>query len=253
MASDKEADQRRLYEAKNKEYTATLKRMIFAPKEEREAIKREAEQIRRCLDGFIFADENPPENEDNLENEARPAGGERGGKLNGASHTLKTTNQIQTLVIQLPAEANAVDAIETADAGSARQTIAQARPASRQTPVIYEGNHLRDKKNFIDQQSYGANPRNVLRPDACKVEEYANTCARMFGGEPRSTKKKCASKIHQAFAIGIDAETVLFEIEDSALNGEKPLNLFCWRMNKRINEAGRGIEREELRRGAPAN
>lgn len=253
MASDKEAEQRRLYEAKNREYVATLKRMIFAPKEEREAIRQEAEQIKRSLDGFIFAEKRPPENEDNLNAETRQNSGGRGGKLNGASHTLKTADQTQTLVIQLPAEASAVDAIETADAGSARQTIAQARPASRQTPVIYEGNHLRDKKNSADPQSYGANPRNILRPDARKVEEYASACARMFGGEPRSTKKKCASKIHRAFAIGIDAETILFEIEDSALNGEKPLNLFCWRMNKRINEAGRGIKREELRRGAPAN
>lgn len=245
-----EADQKRLYEETHQQWMGILKRLIWAKGEERQHLIEERDRLKQALDGYEF---NPPDTNNNLENEARPLGGERGGKLNGASHIQKSEDGTKTLVIDLAEIASGVDATKSAKAGSA-PTQRQARPASPNTPVIDEGSRLMEKRNVADQQRLSPNPRNIVKPDAGKVEEYASACARMFNEEDlRATKKKCASKIHKALAVGIDAETILFEIEDSAQQGEKPLNLFCWRMNKRIGEALNGVDRSAIRRGAPAN
>lgn len=245
-----EADQKKLYEETHQQWMGILKRLIWAKGEERQHLIEERDRLKQALDGYEF---NPPDTNNNLENEARPLGGERGGKLNGASHIQKSEDGTKTLVIDLAEIASGVDATKSAKAGSA-PTQRQARPASPNTPVIDEGSRLMEKRTVADQQRLSPNPRNIVKPDAGKVEEYASACARMFNEEDlRATKKKCASKIHKALAVGIDAETILFEIEDSAQQGEKPLNLFCWRMNKRIGEALNGVDRSAIRRGAPAN
>lgn len=245
-----EADQKKLYEETHQQWMGILKRLIWAKGEERQHLIEERDRLKQALDGYEF---NPPDTNNNLENEARPLGGERGGKLNGASHIQKSEDRTKTLVIDLAEIASGVDATKSAKAGSA-PTQRQARPASPKTPVIDEGSRLMEKRTVADQQRLNPNPRNIVKPDAGKVEEYASACARMFNEEDlRATKKKCASKIHKALAVGIDAETILFEIEDSAQQGEKPLNLFCWRMNKRIGEALNGVDRSAIRRGAPAN
>lgn len=245
-----EADQKKLYEETHQQWMGILKRLIWAKGEERQHLIEERDRLKQALDGYEF---NPPDTNNNLENEARPLGGERGGKLNGASHIQKSEDGTKTLVIDLAEIASGVDATKSAKAGSA-PTQRQARPASPKTLVIDEGSRLMEKRTVADQQRLNPNPRNIVKPDAGKVEEYASACVRMFNEEDlRATKKKCASKIHKALAVGIDAETILFEIEDSAQQGEKPLNLFCWRMNKRIGEALNGVDRSAIRRGAPAN
>lgn len=245
-----EADQIRLYEEAHRQWMGILKRLIWAKGEERQRLIEERDRLKKALDGYEF---NPPDTNNNLENEARPLGGERGGKLYGASHTQKSEDGTKTLVIDLAEIASGVDATKLAKAGSA-PTQRQARPASPNTPVINEGSRLMEKRAVADQQRLSPNPRNIVKPDAGKVEEYASACVRMFNEDDlRATKKKCASKIHKALAVGINAETILFEIEDSAQRGEKPLNLFCWRMNKRIGEALNGVDRSAIRRGAPAN
>lgn len=245
-----EADQKKLYEETHQQWMGILKRLIWAKGEERQHLIEERDRLKQALDGYEF---NPPDTNNNLENEARPLGGERGGKLYGASHIQKSEDGTKTLVIDLAEIASGVDATKSAKAGSA-PTQRQARPASPNTPVIDEGSRLMEKRTVADQQRLSPNPRNIVKPNAGKVEEYANACVRMFNEEDlRATKKKCASKIHKALAVGIDAETILFEIEDSAQQGEKPLNLFCWRMNKRIGEALNGVDRSAIRRGAPAN
>lgn len=245
-----EADQKKLYEETHQQWMGILKRLIWAKGEERQHLIEERDRLKQALDGYEF---NPPDTNNNLENEARPLGGERGGKLYGASHIQKSEDGTKTLVIDLAEIASGVDATKSAKAGSA-PTQRQARPASPNTPVIDEGSRLMEKRTVADQQRLSPNPRNIVKPNAGKVEEYANACVRMFNEEDlRATKKKCASKIHKALAVGIDAETILFEIEDSAQQGEKPLNLFCWRMNKRIGEALSGVDRSAIRRGAPAN
>lgn len=245
-----EADQKRLYEETHQQWMGILKRLIWAKGEERQHLIEERDRLKQALDGYEF---NPPDTNNNLENEARPLGGERGGKLNGASHIQKSEDGTKTLVIDLAEIASGVDVTKSAKAGSA-PTQRQARPASPNTPVINEGSRLMEKRTVADRQRLSPNPRNIAKPDAGKVEEYASACVRMFNEDDlRATKKKCASKIHKALAVGIDAETILFEIEDSAQQGEKPLNLFCWRMNKRIGEALSGVDRSAIRRGAPAN
>lgn len=245
-----EADQKRLYEETHQQWMGILKRLIWAKGEERQHLIEERDRLKQALDGYEF---NPPDTNNNLENEARPLGGERGGKLYGASHIQKSEDGTKTLVIDLAEIASGVDATKSAKAGSA-PTQRQARPASPKTPVIDEGSRLMEKRTVADQQRLSPNPRNIVKPNAGKVDEYASACVRMFNEDDAiSTKKKCASKIHKALAVGIDAETILFEIEDSAQQGEKPLNLFCWRMNKRIGEALSGVDRSAIRRGAPAN
>ena len=245
-----EADQKKLYEETYQQWKSVFKSLLPTKGEERQRLKEECDRLKKALDGYIF---NPPDTSNNLENQARPLGGERGGKLNGASHIQKSEDGTKTLVIDLAEIASGVDATKSAKAGSA-PTQRQARPASPKTPVIDEGSRLMEKRTVADQQRLNPNPRNIVKPDAGKVEEYASACVRMFNEEDlRATKKKCASKIHKALAVGIDAETILFEIEDSAQQGEKPLNLFCWRMNKRIGEALNGVDRSAIRRGAPAN
>lgn len=245
-----EADQKKLYEETYQQWKSVFKSLLPTKGEERQRLKEECDRLKKALDGYIF---NPPDTNNNLENEARPLGGERGGKLYGASHIQKSEDGTKTLVIDLAEIASGVDATKSAKAGSA-PTQRQARPASPNTPVIDEGSRLMEKRTVADQQRLSPNPRNIVKPNAGKVEEYANACVRMFNEEDlRATKKKCASKIHKALAVGIDAETILFEIEDSAQQGEKPLNLFCWRMNKRIGEALSGVDRSAIRRGAPAN
>lgn len=245
-----EADQKKLYEETHQQWMGILKRLIWAKGEERQHLIEERDRLKQALDGYEF---NPPDTNNNLENEARPLGGERGGKLYGASHIQKSEDGTKTLVIDLAEIASGVDATKSAKAGSA-PTQRQARPASPNTSVIDEGSRLMEKRTVADQQRLSPNPRKIVKPDAGKVEEYASACVRMFNEEDlRATKKKCASKIHKALAVGIDAETILFEIEDSAQQGEKPLNLFCWRMNKRIGEALSGVDRSAIRRGAPAN
>lgn len=245
-----EADQKKLYEETHQQWMGILKRLIWAKGEERQHLIEERDRLKQALDGYEF---NPPDTNNNLENEARPLGGERGGKLNGASHIQKSEDGTKTLVIDLAEIASGVDATKSAKAGSA-PTQRQARPASPKTPVTDEGSRLMEKRTVADQQRLSPNPRNIVKPNAGKVDEYASACVRMFNEDDAiSTKKKCASKIHKALAVGIDAETILFEIEDSAQQGEKPLNLFCWRMNKRIGEALNGVDRSAIRRGAPAN
>jgi hypothetical protein len=245
-----EADQKRLYEETHQQWMGILKRLIWAKGEERQHLIEERDRLKQALDGYEF---NPPDTNNNLENEARPLGGERGGKLYGASHIQKSEDGAKTLVIDLAEIASGVDATKSAKAGSA-PTQRQARPASPKTPITDEGSRLMEKRTVADQQRLSPNPRNIVKPNAGKVDEYANACVRMFNEDDAiSTKKKCASKIHKALAVGIDAETILFEIEDSAQQGEKPLNLFCWRMNKRIGEALSGVDRSAIRRGAPAN
>lgn len=255
---DKAPEQQDLYEKTRKRWIDTMRSKIGASQAEREEIKAKEQELLKTLRGFeqFFNNrdgQRPPDTNNNLENEARPLGGERGGKLNGASHASKSDEKTQTLVIDLAEIASGVDATKSAKAGSA-PTQRQARPASPNTPVIDEGSRLMEKRTVADQQRLSPNPRNIVKPNAGKVEEYANACVRMFNEDDAiSTKKKCASKIHKALAVGIDAETILFEIEDSAQQGEKPLNLFCWRMNKRIGEALSGVDRSAIRRGAPAN
>lgn len=245
-----EADQKKLYEETYQQWKSVFKSLLPTKGEERQRLKEECDRLKKALDGYIF---NPPDTNNNLENEARPLGGERGGKLYGASHIQKSEDGTRTLVIDLAEIASGVDATKSAKAGSA-PTQRQARPASPNTSVIDEGSRLMGKRTVADQQRLSPNPRNIVKPNAGKVEEYANACVRMFNEEDlRATKKKCASKIYKALAVGIDAETILFEIEDSAQQGEKPLNLFCWRMNKRIGEALSGVDRSAIRRGAPAN
>jgi len=253
-----EAEQQDLYEKTRKEWIGLIRSKIGASQAEREEIKAKEQEFLKTLRGFeqFFNNrdgQRPPDTNNNLENEARPLGGERGGKLYGASHIQKSEDGTKTLVIDLAEIASGVDATKSAKAGSA-PTQRQARPASPNTSVIDEGSRLMEKRTVADQQRLSPNPRNIVKPNAGKVEEYANACVRMFNEEDlRATKKKCASKIHKALAVGIDAETILFEIEDSAQQGEKPLNLFCWRMNKRIGEALSGVDRSAIRRGAPAN
>lgn len=245
-----EAEQQELYKETRQRWIDAMRQIIHAKGEKRQHLIEERDRLKKALDGYEF---NPPDTNNNLENEARPLGGERGGKLNGASHIQKSEDETKTLVIDLAEIASGVDATKSAKAGSA-PTQRQARPASPKTPVIDEGSRLIEKRTVADQQRLSPNPRNIVKPNAGKVEEYANACVRMFNEEDlRATKKKCASKIHKALAVGIDAETILFEIEDSAQQGEKPLNLFCWRMNKRIGEALNGVDRSAIRRGAPAN
>ena len=245
-----EAEQQELYKETRQRWIDAMRQIIHAKGEKRQHLIEERDRLKQALDGYEF---NPPDTNNNLENEARPLGGERGGKLYGASHIQKSEDGTKTLVIDLAEIASGVDATKSAKAGSA-PTQRQARPASPNTSVIDEGSRLMEKRTVADQQRLSPNPRNIVKPDAGKVEEYASACARMFNEEDlRATKKKCASKIHKALAVGIDAETILFEIEDSAQQGEKPLNLFCWRMNKRIGEALNGVDRSAIRRGAPAN
>ena len=245
-----EAEQQELYKETRQRWIDAMRQIIHAKGEKRQHLIEERDRLKQALDGYEF---NPPDTNNNLENEARPLGGERGGKLYGASHIQKSEDGTKTLVIDLAEIASGVDATKSAKAGSA-PTQRQARPASPNTSVIDEGSRLMEKRTVADQQRLSPNPRNIVKPDAGKVEEYASACARMFNEEDlRATKKKCASKIHKALAVGIDAETILFEIEDSAQQGEKPLNLFCWRMNKRIGEALSGVDRSAIRRGAPAN
>ena len=245
-----EAEQQELYKETRQRWIDAMRQIIHAKGEKRQHLIEERDRLKQALDGYEF---NPPDTNNNLENEARPLGGERGGKLYGASHIQKSEDGTKTLVIDLAEIASGVDATKSAKAGSA-PTQRQARPASPKTPVIDEGSRLMEKRTVADQQRLSPNPRNIVKPNAGKVEEYANACVRMFNEEDlRATEKKCASKIHKALAVGIDAETILFEIEDSAQQGEKPLNLFCWRMNKRIGEALSGVDRSAIRRGAPAN
>lgn len=255
---DKAPAQQDLYEKTYKEWLGLIRPKIGASQAEREEIKAKEQELLKTLRGFeqFFNNrdgQRPPDTNNNLENEARPLGGERGGKLYGASHIQKSEDGTKTLVIDLAEIASGVDATKSAKAGSA-PTQRQARPASPKTPVIDEGSRLMEKRTVADQQRLSPNPRNIVKPNAGKVDEYASACVRMFNEDDAiSTKKKCASKIHKALAVGIDAETILFEIEDSAQQGEKPLNLFCWRMNKRIGEALSGVDRSAIRRGAPAN
>ena len=245
-----EAEQQELYKETRQRWIEAMRQIIHAKGEKRQHLIEERDRLKKALDGYEF---NPPDTNNNLENEARPLGGERGGKLYGASHIQKSEDGTKTLVIDLAEIASGVDATKSAKAGSA-PTQRQARPASPNTPVMDEGNQLRRKEDVLEPIRQTANPRNIVKPDAGKVEEYASACVRMFNEDDlRATKKKCASKIHKALAVGIDAETILFEIEDSAQRGEKPLNLFCWRMNKRIGEALNGVDRSAIRRGAPAN
>lgn len=255
---DKAPEQQDLYEKTRTEWKELMRSKIGTSQAEREEIRAKEQELLKTLRGFeqFFNNrdgQRPPDTNNNLENEARPVGGVRGGKLYGASHASKSDEKTQTLVIDLAEIAGEVDATKPAKAGSAPTHLRQARPASLNTPVHDEGSLLDEKRSCNDRDGLGSNPRNIVKPDAGKVEEYASACVRMFREpDPTATKKKCAQKIYTAMAQGVKPSTILFEIEDSAEHGEKPLNLFCWRMNKLIGEASNGVDRRAIRRGAPA-
>lgn len=238
-----EHEQQELYAETRKKWLATLKRAIHADKEERQQLREEADRLKKALEGYQF---NPPDTQNNLNEQAHSQGGERGGKLYGASHAQNSEQQNLTLVLdKTEKDCGSVELERNREAGSLRPSKAQRRPASAKPLVIYEGDQLNGSEAPTKFKRC-ADTLVICQPDSAKVDEMAQACVRMFGGEPISTRKKCASKIYNALKAGISEQSILFEIEDSAEQGREPIGLFCYRMNKLIGTAQQACDKRSI-------
>lgn len=193
-----------------KRYAEALKKRTFASnEEERDNARIEAKALLEQLH------EIEKQSLNNSENEAARVGG-RGGKMYGASHTLKS--------------------FEEPEAGSARPHEAQALTACQIGEEEREGRPL--KSEGVQLNKFGTRKQ----IDTEKVEELAEACVRMFGeADPIATKKKCANAIYRALQAGISEERIEFDISDSAVLGRSPLGFFLARMARAINQEANAV------------